>query len=44
MVSVELNKSVNLSGHIKLGEVTSYWLHFAVRPKENRRKIAFLRG
>ena len=22
----------------------SYWLHFAVRPKENRRKVAFMRG
>ena len=22
----------------------TYWLHFAVRPKENRRKVAFLRG
>ena len=21
-----------------------YWVHFAVRPKENRRKVAFLRG
>ena len=21
-----------------------YWVHFAVRPKENRRKIAFLNG
>ena len=21
----------------------TYWLHFAVRPKENRRKVAFLR-
>lgn len=22
----------------------TYWLHFAVRPKDNRRKVAFLRG
>ena len=22
----------------------TYWVHFAVRPKENRRKVAFLRG
>ena len=22
----------------------SYWLHFAVRPKENRRKVAFMRA
>jgi hypothetical protein len=37
MNEVEINKQAKLSEHFKLGE-----LHFAVRPKENRRRISFI--
>ncbi len=30
--------------HLKLELLRPCWLHFAVRPKENRRIIRFLRG
>ena len=38
---------LRLSPHFTLGEltktsyITTYWIHFAVRPKDNRRKILF---
>ena len=30
--------------YIEKNKYNCYWVHFAVRPKENRRKIAFLNG
>ena len=30
--------------YIEKNKYNCYWVHFAVRPKENRRKISFLNG
>ena len=54
MEKVSINKSIRLSQHYTLGEMTRtgtgiqrkkggrYWLHFAVRPEDNRRKTGLI--
>ena len=46
MKEVKVNSKMKLSEHFALGELTktSIWLHFAVRPHGNRRKIEFLKA
>ena len=45
MTEVSINKQARLSQHFTLIERNAngnYWVHFAVRPKDNRRRISIL--
>jgi hypothetical protein len=44
MNNVEINKNIHLSEHLIEQSAKSLWIHFAVRPFANRRRIRLMKG